>query len=210
MNLDSGIYQSCPTGCELSGREWVKFIWHLISLHGCWLSDRVSNAGRQGPGMKVAAGGCPEQHSSIQYSRSCSMLLRVSSWISKPPTDAPYKLIFFQPINIIQMSCPNIFIKAEMKTFSSYPIESEESHSLLSFQFFISQHRMVQKYVPQAKERQETPLLVLVRCCKELPGTNSSPQWWKGESLEFMIHSSIFVVKNNLLSYLFNKIMWLL
>lgn len=101
--------------CELSGREWVKFIWHLISLHGCWLSDRVSNAGRQRPGMTVAAGVCPEQHSSIQYSRSCSMLLRASRWISKPPTDAPYKLIFFQPINIIQMSCPNIFIKAEIR-----------------------------------------------------------------------------------------------
>lgn len=114
VTSSTGIYQSCPMGCEPSGREWVKLIWHLISLHGCWLSDSVSNAGRQRPGMKVAAGVCPEQRSSIQYSRSCLMLLRVNSSISKPPTEAPYKLIFFQTIDI-QMSCPNIFIKAEMR-----------------------------------------------------------------------------------------------
>lgn len=113
-----------------------------------------------------------------------------SKWVAELVThlltDAPFKLILSHLITMRATSHhtnalpqhihQNRNQRHSMVTFSLYLIGSEESHSLLSLQFFINQHRMGQKAVLQASERQGTLLFTLVRCCKELPRTNSSPQ----------------------------------
>ena len=65
-----------------------------------WPSDLVNRAGSQKPEMKRAPGGCTLQQISIQSLKSWPMKLMVNSYIGEPPTDAPFKVILFQFINM--------------------------------------------------------------------------------------------------------------